>query len=226
MDAAGVKFAVTQGTLAQHNIHIETHGMHEDFSPSVLGDSIPTRRMPRYFYYGENPESCRTHIEITKLARGTSRNTTKQNEDIAKNAWQYWCSDHANVRKSHLGNTIKPICDKFDVNENIIKKMLHFSNCHVSQTNTRSHSATRLQRTTTSSVKNALKHNSTVQAQFSMVPLRSLSFPQVRNECCATTQNLVADQCKLEQLNQLSWEELATTESKLYGDVWEPKRLK
>ena len=46
-DAAGVKFVVTQGTLAQHNIHIETHGVREEFSPSVLGDSTPTKRVPR-----------------------------------------------------------------------------------------------------------------------------------------------------------------------------------
>ena len=45
-DAAGVKFVVTQGTLAQHNIHIETHGVREEFSPSVLGDSTPTKRVP------------------------------------------------------------------------------------------------------------------------------------------------------------------------------------
>ena len=125
--------------------------------------------------------------------------------------WENWCNRGPNVTRSCL-DSIKNICSDFEIDDdNIIRKMLFYSNLYSAPQITRSRSAPIADT-------NSLKQNNTGSTKSTLPePVESIS---------STPSTSLTDPYFLQELKILSWEDLATMESNLLEDGWEPKRLK
>ena len=197
----GKKIAVNQGTLADNNIVMRNHGMKEKFTATAKlttnKNSTTPQHIPRWLFYGNSPTSVQTQLKICKKL------TTSCDE------WENWCNRGPNVTRSCL-DTIKNICSEFEIaDDNTIRKMLFYSNFYSAPQITRSRSAP-LAKT------NAPKQNNTGSTKSTLPEPVELTTPS----------QTPTDPYLLEELKKLSWEDLATVESYLLEDGWEPKRLK